>query len=234
MIDRPIQTLPWPEIHADLRRLAAEEARRLPVPHGAADDAAQEACAKLIRIGVANLPPELMSEGRGGWLRLVVRNVLRAMAREEGRWRQANGPIAAEHHDAARQARAALPALEESVDISWLPAWEWRVLTFLRMGLVFHDVAKLEVIGAEEVVRRVKWAGLRIRVPNGRRTLHLGRKPGSLADLRASRRGALATMLSVNGWSPAELAVDFGISRNAAKLILRDHANRVSPREFEA
>jgi DNA-directed RNA polymerase specialized sigma24 family protein len=220
MIDRDLHELPWPAILADLRVLAGQETRRAGAPQWAAEDAAQEACAKLVTIGVNHLPPDLLGPQRGAWLRIVVRNVLRAITRAEYRWREANSPLAAQERAAAAGHRIDLPALTEDLDLSWLPPQEWRVLTYLFLNLDSDEIAELERIDAEEAMRRARWAALRLHVPCGRRTLRVGQARGSLTQLRGAHRRAFAEMFRKHGWTPNESAAELGTSASTVRSLL--------------
>jgi hypothetical protein len=219
VIDRPLHDLPWPAIHADLVTLAKQEARRVRVPYGAAEDAAQEAGARILAIGVRGLPPELVGPKRGAWLRLLVRHVLFAMARAEDRWQRANGPARVQSGPTPPVPQL-FPGSDEPVDFSVLPPNEWRVITLLRLYLTASEIAELEGIDVAEVTRRARWGAFRLRLPNARCTWRFGQEPGSLRPFRGSVRRALARILRRNGWDLKELATEFGTTSEAIRVML--------------
>ena len=224
-------SFPWASMHTELVLLAHQEARRSRLEPGATGDVAQEACRLMLVIGAARLPSILLGGQRGAWLRILVRNIVRHMVREDLHWRLANAPNGASRH---RSVVAAIPGMPIHCPLSWaaLPAQEWRVLNLLRLGLTVLHVADCEGLAQGEVRRRMRWAALRLGSSAARRAGHLGLLPGSLQLLHGVQRARLAKYLVRQGWSFPEIGLEFGTSAQGVRRNLENHADRLDSHAF--
>jgi DNA-directed RNA polymerase specialized sigma24 family protein len=218
MIDMPIERLPWLAIHAELSKLASEEARRWRVHRQEVEDAVQDTLRKILEIGAANLPVCLVGNVRGVWLRLVVRNAILRIRDSEVRWRRLQAPMAAAGRAAALQwTRHPQPGLT-SVELSLLWPEEVEVVVLVHLGLSVKQIAEIDGLPPRDVMRRALWGGLRGQESPARVPAMLGRQAGSLAGLRGTERRDWIALMDRHQWPEAFIAEELGITLNALRL----------------
>lgn len=220
VIDGALHDLPWPSLLGELRALAGEEARGRGLAPQDVEDAVQEACGRLTRLGVRRLPAILLTPERGRWLRILVRNVLHEIVRSERAWRRAHGREVLEVHALELVAALVPDPFEGDVDLSPLPCEDQGMLTLLRLGLGPADQAQLRGIDAAECARRMRWALLRWRLLPQRLPPSLGRVPGSLAPFQGAVRRYLARRMLEIGWRIEDIAEEFGTTPRSILMTL--------------
>lgn len=226
MIDARIEDLPWECLIEELRGLARGEARRWGAGRGDVDNAVQDACGKLLELGSCRLPPVLLEAQRGAWMRRVVRNSIFRILQAERRSRRIREPVVAASHAAARRWARHAGDDRDGVDVSGLRPEEARVLAWLRDGFSLSHICTIEGIEPDEVERRARWGGLRLKEPEVRSLPNVGRLPGSLAGLPARARRTWIATLDRHGWPDRLIARELGTTTNAVRLLRKRRTSR--------